>query len=54
MMKYEMKEMWNWKEVEIILQKEQRDKGRKEISVKKGDKREKKKERSGRVRHDKT
>jgi len=32
MMKYEMKEIWNWKQVEIILWKEQRDKGIKEIS----------------------
>jgi len=32
MMKYEMKEIWNWKQVEIILWKEQRDRGRKEIS----------------------
>jgi len=26
MMKYKMKEIWNWKQVEIILWKEQRDK----------------------------
>jgi len=32
MMKYEMKETWNWKQVEITLWKEQRDKGMKEIS----------------------
>jgi len=32
MMKYEMKEIWNWKQVEITLWKEQRDKGIKEIS----------------------
>jgi len=28
-------EIWNWKQVEIILWKEQRDRGRNEISVKK-------------------
>jgi len=32
MMKYEMKEIWNWKQVEIILWKEQKDRERKEIS----------------------
>jgi len=32
MMRYEMKEIWNWKQVEIILWKEQRDRGREEIS----------------------
>ena len=34
MMKYEMKEIWNWnwKQVEIILGKKQRDKRRNEIS----------------------
>jgi len=32
MMKYEIKEIWNWKQVEIVLWKEQRDRGRKEIS----------------------
>ena len=32
MIKYEMKEISNLKEVEIILQKEQQDRGRKEIS----------------------
>jgi len=31
-MKYKMKEIWNWKQVEKILWKEQRDKGGKEIS----------------------
>ena len=31
-MKYEMKEIWNCKQVEIIVWKEQRDRGRKEIS----------------------
>jgi len=31
-MKYEMKQIWIWKQVEIILWKEQRDRGRKEIS----------------------
>jgi len=35
MMKYEMKEIWNWKQVEIILWKEQRDRERKEISEEK-------------------
>jgi len=34
-MKYEMKEIWNWKQVEIILWKEQRDRGRNEISEEK-------------------
>jgi len=32
MMKYEIKEIWNWKQVKIILWKEQRDKWRKKIS----------------------
>jgi len=32
MTKYEMKEIWNSKQVEIILWNEQRDRGRKEIS----------------------
>jgi len=31
-MKYEMKEFWNSKQVEIILWKEQRDRGRNQIS----------------------
>jgi len=34
-MKYEMKEIWNWKRVEIILWKEQRDIRRKLISEEK-------------------
>jgi len=32
MMKYEMKKNWNWKQVEIILWKEQRDRERKKIN----------------------
>ena len=32
MMKYEMKEILNWKQVEIILWKEKRDRGRNKIS----------------------
>jgi len=31
-LKYEMKEFWNWKQVEIILWKEQKDRGRNQIS----------------------
>jgi len=43
-MKYEMKELWNWKQVETILWKKQKDRRRNQISE------ERKKERSGRVK----
>ena len=43
MMKYEKKEIWNWKQVEIILWKEQKDWGKKRDKWRK-------KENSGRVR----